>query len=341
MKRVTIKDIAAQIGLSPAAVSAVLKKKSKEARISPSTVRLVEETAARMGYIPNVTARDLRNASSGRPLVIALITSYEVPLTIAENILGWLERSRPHADVMDLRLSFTLEVFHRGALHALPCILDNAKFNAAVVSNTSPDDDQFLGSVRLPYPTVLVNRDIQGYSSISEDAANTGTVAAGILLGRGGRRPAVLYPAALTSTTARRMESFRRECERQLGREPFCIASRHFSAQGAFDAIDEFLSAGGEFDSIFLISDFFAPGLYEALHRRGMTIPGDVMAVGVDNIEHCRFLRPPLTTFEQMKRPFEDGTLLSMLMKQIRNPDASPERVCVTIAPILRGSTRD
>jgi len=58
----TIKDVAREAGVSIATVSYVLN--NKISAISPETRRLVWEAVAKIGYKPNVTARNLRSSQS-------------------------------------------------------------------------------------------------------------------------------------------------------------------------------------------------------------------------------------------------------------------------------------
>lgn len=67
---VLLKDIAKELNLSKATVSWILSGKGEERGFSESTIRLVKETAARMGYSPNLLARSL---SIGTTHTIALI----------------------------------------------------------------------------------------------------------------------------------------------------------------------------------------------------------------------------------------------------------------------------
>lgn len=67
---VLLKDVAKALNLSKATVSWILSGKGAERGFSESTIRLVKESAARMGYSPNLLARSL---SVGSTHVIALI----------------------------------------------------------------------------------------------------------------------------------------------------------------------------------------------------------------------------------------------------------------------------
>ena len=56
----TIKAIAEQLDLSLSTVSIVLRGKARERHISLQTEALVMETARKLGYQPNLSARQLR-----------------------------------------------------------------------------------------------------------------------------------------------------------------------------------------------------------------------------------------------------------------------------------------
>lgn len=63
-KKVSLKDIAAEAGVSTSLVSFVLNGKAKEHRVSKQMTHRIEEIAVRMNYRPNATAKSLRTAVS-------------------------------------------------------------------------------------------------------------------------------------------------------------------------------------------------------------------------------------------------------------------------------------
>ena len=59
--RVTIDDIARQLGIANSTVSRALRD---HPRISQQVIREVKRVAAQLGYVPNITARSLRTGQS-------------------------------------------------------------------------------------------------------------------------------------------------------------------------------------------------------------------------------------------------------------------------------------
>src|SRR5919112_3360214 len=70
MKRVSIKDIAKQVGVVPSTVSFVLNGKAKEMRISDELAEKIKAVVKEKGYQPNHTAVSLR---TGRTKILGLI----------------------------------------------------------------------------------------------------------------------------------------------------------------------------------------------------------------------------------------------------------------------------
>lgn len=71
-KKVSLKDIARIVGVSPALVSMVLNGKAEQYRIGEEVARRVVETAKEMHYVPNQAAKNLR---SGKTQLVGLIVT--------------------------------------------------------------------------------------------------------------------------------------------------------------------------------------------------------------------------------------------------------------------------
>jgi len=71
-KKVSLKDIAQEVGVSTALVSYVLSGKEKEARVGHEIAEVIRETARRMNYQPNQIAKSLK---SGKSFTIGLIVA--------------------------------------------------------------------------------------------------------------------------------------------------------------------------------------------------------------------------------------------------------------------------
>ena len=340
-ERATVRSIAQHAGVSIAAVSSVLNNRQVERRIAPETVDRIRAASAKLGYLPNISARRLRSGTGQKDtIVLAFVTSFEAPLSLASHLILELRQlvAARGRGARDMTFSVMVEMFTAGQLGQMPGLLTGDHFNAAIITNTTPEDDQLLGRSQLPYPVVLVNRAIPRYSCVVEDPDAGGRAAALLLRGRR-RQLAVLQGAPLTQTTRHRVESFRRAVTRETGRPPVEIVADRLSEAAAHAAMLRHLKRGGRLDGLYAVTDALALGAYHAIKEKGLRIPEDVAVVGVGDYDSSAYFDPPLSVVGVQRSELgrEAGRLL---MRQLEEPGLPPLKVEIPVEAVLRASTR-
>src|SRR5262249_15008014 len=145
------------------------------------------------------------------------------------------------AEGSEFKFSVMIEMFSAGHLRDVPGLLTGDHFNAALILNTAAEDDQFLMRVHLPYPVVLVNRVIPGYSSVIEQSG-AGSRSAEIMFRQRRRLPAVLHARLLTQSTRARVDSFMQRLQQLVGQPAREIVAENLSADAAYEAVRSFLA---------------------------------------------------------------------------------------------------
>jgi LacI family transcriptional regulator len=336
---ITVKDIAARAGLSPSSVSAVLNNRQVERRISEESVQKVLQAARALGYVPNIAARRLRDRNGGNhQVIVAILTSYEAPVRLVSQALRALEEVMGEEAEKGIQFSVSIEIFHAGQLRELPGLIEGRRFNAAIITNTIAEDDEFLASVNLPFPVVLLGRQIPGYPSVCEEPGRLGREASGLLLSIGRQKLAVLCPELLTQATRGRVNAFSETVLRDTGRLPDRVISSSLSAQGGYEAMRSYLAAGGDCDGIFTVTDSLAVGAYHAIKESGRKIPASIAVVGVGDHETGAFLDPPLSSFSNAHHTM-NRKAAEMLVQMLRGENVPQERFEVPVETRLREST--
>lgn len=340
MKRSTVRivDIARQVGVSPATVSAVLNDKATEARISESVQAAVWATARELGYQPNIAARRLRaSRPDASTIYLAVISAFETPLSLLGPMFQGVQA---FVDQSPLPIQLTLETFHRGRLRDLPGLRDGSRFNGAIITNTAPDDDQFLAGNDLPTPVMLFLRRIDRHSYVTSDALRCGAQAGDLLQRLARRRFALLVPAGTTQARTERAEGYRSALRRHGVPEHQIveIEAPSFTERGGYDAVAAFLAEGGACDALFAVGDILAFGAMAALKQAGRRIPQDVAVVGHDDVDMAAFVDPPLTTFRipLAKMAYDSAQVLIDLLSGERD---GPVHLIYPGELIVRGST--
>jgi LacI family transcriptional regulator len=337
---VTVRGIAEAAGVSIGSVSSVLNNRHIERRISAETVEKVKAAAARLGYLPNIGARRLRSGLGAKPTVIlALITSFEAPLSLVNHfVTGLREVSlEPGGPLGGVSTMLLIEMFAAGRLRDLPGLLSGDHFNAAIITNTTMEDDAFLATHPLPYPAVLVNRRIAGFASVVEDS-DSGARAAEILVGMKRRRLAVLHGSPLTQITKMRIESFMRAAKALTGVPAKEIVASQLSEGAAAEATGHFFDSGGKIDGLYTVTDGKALGAYHAIRQAGMSIPDDIAVIGVGDYDISKFFDPPLSC---VGVPHSElgRSAARLLLQRLRRSDLAVNRVELGFEQHLRAST--
>lgn len=338
---ITIYEIAQHVGVSPAAVSSVLSNRHVERRIGENTVRRIREAVEKLGYVPNMTGRRLRaQSSSMRRFDLAILTSFEAPLSLVGQALRALQGEVDAHTSNNTRYAVSIEMFHAGRLSEKPGLLSADRYHGVIITNTLPEDDRFLAGVKLPCATVVLGRRIPGYFCVLEAPDFVGHRSAEVLLDAGCRKLAVIHGKSLTQSTANRVEAF---CEKARARtkiEPVSIVCAGLSASDAVRALQKKLTKGRGCDGLFAITDSLAVGAYQFFRQQGLKIPGDVAVVGVGDHELAEFFNPPLTTTAGANDAMV-AEAVPLLFSQLLDGHKTQSQEILVAPPVyLRDSTR-
>jgi LacI family transcriptional regulator len=336
---VTIYEIAEHVGISAGAVSSALANRGVERRLSPETVRRIHEAAAELGYVPNMAGRRLRaHKSATRQFDLAILTSFEAPLPLVGQALHAVQRAVDLQTNEHTRYAVAIEMFHAGRLKEKPGLLDSNRYHGVIITNTLPEDDQFLDNARLPYPLVILGRRIPSYCCVLESPDFVGRRSAEILLDAGCRQPAILYGRALTHTTADRLSAFNRVVKEKAGKDPIALVSEGLLPQQGAATVEAFFARGGNCDGLFAVNDSLAFGAYQVIKRSGRKIPGDIAVVGIGDYELAEYFDPPLTTVAGANDAMV-AEAVPLLFRILRGEKHAPREVLVVPPVFVREST--
>lgn len=336
---VTIYQIAAHVGVSPAAVSSVFSNRYVERRLAPATVEKIRAAALALGYVPNMAGRRLRSRRSATiQYDLAILTSFEAPLPLVSQALKQLQKAVDTKGGDDTRYSVVIEMFHAGRIKEKPGLLETDRYHGVIISNTLPEDDAFLLATKLPYPSVILGRRLPGYCCVLETPDFVGRRAAEVLLDAGCSKPAVFFGRQLTQSTSGRVAAFVRTVKERLGREPSKITSEGLLSSQASAALERFLAKGGRCDGLFTVTDSLAVGAYQAIKKTGMRVASDVAIVGVGDHELAEFFDPPLTTVAGANDAMV-AEAVPLLFRLLKGEADLPREVLVVPPVFLREST--
>lgn len=283
----TIQDVANAAGVSKTTVSHVL---SGNRPVSAKTKRRVEKVMAELAFQPNYFAQAL---TSKRSNSIALIVQ-----DLTNPFYPALARGLQAAVAS---LGQTVMLFDAGAGSDLSTAFVDASIQRRVdgmVLAASGLSSQISRLKRAGIPVVAVGSGLAGQPLdwVSADDAQMAADAASFLHSSGRRRLATIAGPASSAPGKARLSGFL-ACVNNLAPtfEPQVVVA-DFTKDGGYAAMGALLESGNRPDAVFCANDLMAIGAMQAAHSAGLSIPGDVAFIGVDDIDAAALVRPALTT---------------------------------------------
>ena len=328
--RVTIAQIAEEVGVSAMTVSNVLNGKPGA---SEETRRRVTQVAERLGYQPNVSARNLKGGRTGLIGVIALDLTNQYGLEIVRGIaeeLANVEREMLiNATYQDAarekdRVEFLARGLVDGVLMVAPVLEDQTvTFLRQAALPCVIIDPRRLD---VPLPRVSVD-NYQGMRKGTQHLIDLGHTRIGYICGE----------PDMDSTSIRC--SGYRDALRLAGLEvdERLVASCDFSYACGFRTatamIEDFAPT-----AIVAGADLIALGAIDAARAQGLDVPSDFSVVGFDDLPQAAQSFPGLTTVRQ---PLHDmgETGARALLSLIDGQQLLMDRLILPTELVVRNST--
>jgi LacI family transcriptional regulator len=327
--RVTMRQVAAQAGVSAMTVSRVI---NESPRVSEDARRRVEAAIADLGYVPNRLARGLiRQKTSAIGVIVPDVANPFFTLVVrgAEevawragyhvilcNTQGDLERERSYLEDM---LAFQVE-----GLLVAP-VGERSRANLRVLKKNG-------------VPFVLIDRSISGYDGdlVQGDSTAGAHRLVEHLIELGHRRIAMVTETAEVSTARDRVSGYRQALE-DAGiefRPELVSEASAIDPRAAHDATLALLDLPEPPTAIFSVNNIAVVGVAEALRERGLEIPKDIALVCFDDIEHASRFHPFLTVMAQPAETF--GTIaMQLLLDRLAGRVAERRRLVVLPADMI------
>lgn len=333
---VTLKDIAAEAGVSITTVSNVVH--NKKSRVSPERVAKIWEIINREHYVPSMSARSLANDHSSIIGVITHITPQNTGSTMSDPFLSAFvdsieKRTREEGYYLMVR-----SVEDAGALEA---ISRSWRLSGLILTGMF-QDDFFDATLGLGIPFVLIDSYVHHpdvYSVGLEDEKG-GYIATRHLLENGHRVIAFASPSIRPGGVIDlRLQGYRRAlAEFGVAYDPSLIFTQEITVEEG-KKLGRRLSEKKHITGIFASADILAAGIMAGLSECGVTVPRDKSIVGFDDNYLSQLTIPGLTTVHQDAD--EKGILATdMILSQLRREPVAEKNVILPVRLVERGSVK-
>lgn len=334
VRRVTLRDIADRVGITPSAVSMAL---ADNHRIGAETRRAVRDAAAELGYVPSSAARALRNQRAG---AIALI----VPTT-ATHVFGHsyfmhvLEGTSSVANEHDVQLLVATNPDNEHGLAAYERVMRSHSADGAILTSAAIDDPTVERLIDSGLPVVMIGSFPYLPTAVSvgiDDRAASRAITEHLITAHGRTRLLHLSGTLDHQTGVDRRDGFL-DAVRAHGLEEEAAVIEGDLSEESGVAVATGLGAGlASVDGIVAANDDMAYGVLTVLRRTGIDVPGSVSLVGFDDFGLARVTTPGLTT---VRVPAQElARLATTRLFGIMAGQEGWHRSTVPVDLVLRGS---
>lgn len=294
-RRLTMREVAEQAGVSTQTVSRVLNHRPD---VAPETRQRVQQIIDRLGYQANNVARSLVQGRSFTLGVVAWGLEYFGPSRTLSGVeqeasdLGYvlllsLIRQPGNGDVVQL-LRDVLARQVDGIVWAVPEIGSNRDWIRKESS-------------RLPVPVVFLSMQPQpNLSVVAIDNRIAGRMATRHLLDVGYENVG-LITGPLAWWEARQRQSGWQDALDEAGIpiERNLVVEGDWEAASGERGLRRLLEQRPDVEAVFVSNDQMALGALQAARKLGVRVPEDLALVGVDDIPESVYSCPPLSTVRQ------------------------------------------
>lgn len=321
--RVSLKDLAQQLGVSIATVSRALHG---SAEIGEDMRQRVKALAKELNYRPNPFAQSLRKEA---PKIIGVV----VPNLVTHYYAAVLDGIE--AEALKVGYSVISANTHERFLDEARAIDNLYSLHVegiiACLAQDTTDYSHFEQVHRMGVPVVFFGRTCLTdlFSSVTANGDEAAYEATQHLIATGSRRIAFIGGPNHLDMVRRRKHGYLEALrDNRLPIDRQIVVCDRIDYDVALEATLQLLQSDERPDAILAFNDIITFAAFTAIRQLGLHIPGDVALIGFTDDEHARYMTPKLSAIEDQSRLMGERAC-QLLLRQL----AGDTKVCKEIVP--------
>lgn len=321
--RVSLKDLAQQLGVSIATVSRALHG---SAEIGEDMRQRVKALAKELNYRPNPFAQSLRKEA---PKIIGVV----VPNLVTHYYAAVLDGIE--AEALKAGYSVISANTHERFLDEARAIDNLYSLHVegiiACLAQDTTDYSHFEQVHRMGVPVVFFGRTCLTdlFSSVTANGDEAAYEATQHLIATGSRRIAFIGGPNHLDMVRRRKHGYLEALrDNRLPIDRQIVVCDRIDYDVALEATLQLLQSDERPDAILAFNDIITFAAFTAIRQLGLHIPGDVALIGFTDDEHARYMTPKLSAIEDQSRLMGERAC-QLLLRQL----AGDTKVCKEIVP--------
>lgn len=330
----TIKDVAKKAGVAISTASAAI---NRSAPVSEEVIARVAAAVRATGYVPHAGARSLR---MGRSKLIGLILP---------------DIANPHfAKVAKVVESACLGAGYMAAVYStsedhdreqqILTMMRMQRVEGLIIIPTRSDAEHGARVIeQIHVPTILLDSFVEGlpYDVVKLDNISAGLMATNHLIELGHTRIAVTVGRNDIATGTDRLKGFlEAHAHHGLEVDGSLLLEGRFSQVQAHDSVMRRMRQPNPPTAIFALSNMMMLGTLNALREAGLSVPGDVSVIGIDDFDFANIMHPRPTVVAAPVLEMAQAAIEGLLASIARRTDPKGTHTVFPPRLIIRESCR-
>ena len=328
-RKPTISDVARQAGISTATVSRTLATPGK---VTAQTRAIVMEAVRKIGYVPNLAARNLRTNRTRTILAVLPDLGNVFFSRVLRGISDTLVAQGYSLIIADTRNSAAREAQYAEFVLA-------GRVDGVLLLNGRSILPGRKGVPAVPTVSLCERIPDAPFPHVETENRESARAMTGYLASLGHRSIGYLRGPATNVLEHERFAGYKDALRAaRLKYDPALVTCGDFTLESGEAAAALYLSRPALPEAIFACNDEMAMGLIRGLSAAGVAVPRDVSVAGFDDIEFAEAYNPPITTVRQARREIGEQAAM-LLLKLIDGELAVKREIRLAAELVIRKST--
>lgn len=324
-KRVSINDIAKQLGVSITTVSFILNGRAKEKRISDKVVKSVLDLVEQVNYKPNTLARSLR---TGKTNIIGLLVE-----DIANPFFGSIARLiEGNAYRNGYKIIYSSTGNDTAKARELMQMFRDRHVDGYIIVPPEGVESEIQAIMTSGKPVVLLDRYLPevNVDSVTIDNKESAYQATEHLILNGFKKVGLITLNSAQPQMQDRLSGYT-EAMKHYGMTERVEKITFEDNDAIVNQIKAFLQANSDLDAVLFLTNYLCRMGLKAMKAMQLNIPQDLAVVGFDEYELFEMYTPTITTVAQPIEQIAESAINLLLSKL--EPDNTKDKFQKLVLP--------
>lgn len=340
--RVTILDVAKEAGVSKSTVSLVVNNSDT---VKLSTRYKVTQAIAKLGYVPNLAARELttqRTHTFGLIFLTATLRGKPYAFSSVPETLLHDTSNGIYAGLQDTNYSLLIERFSIDPdTRAVPNLVKARRLDGIFLIG-GLFTDVFIQDLQTYHlPIVIIGRQHKDLDCVSVDVYEAGRMGVSYLMGCGYKRIAFVNGPKSSENSAKKLAGAQQAFaagnagDSQLE----AIYADGYTGLDGYHGFQKLWETGFRPDAVLCGSDGITSGVMRFAYEKKIAIPKELAVLGYEDSLISEYAAPAVSVIDGHKEQMGEEAL-QMMLNRVRRPRAKTMKLLITPSLILRESTK-